>query len=166
MPDTNPSTLFTQTWTDETPLDQIPEEHRAAVEEQRKKAAEDAARAPEARDPVEPLAEEPAPGAGARTRARVAASAAAAGKAPRQGRTGARRRKTAEVAPASEEERVAVVMKTSRFTGRHGRAVPRRTTALVTVERGLKLIVNGDAREATPEETRAAQSAASPVYID
>ncbi|PZO07647.1 MAG: hypothetical protein DCF29_03875 [Alphaproteobacteria bacterium] len=81
---------------------------------------------------------------------------------------GARRRKPNAIADDDqvEEERVAVVLQTSRLTGRNGRPVPRRTTALVTVERALSLMLQGDAREATPAETEAAEDAEAPVYID
>lgn len=110
---------------------------------------------PEPSAPPAP-APDPAPRTGARseTRARVSKPAAKTGKRPR---------KTAPVedAAAPEEDRVAVVLKTSKYTGRNGRAVARKTTVLVTLDRALKLIMLDDAREATD-----AEKAAAVVYLD
>lgn len=165
MPETViPTTLFTPTWTDDTPLDQIPEEHRARVEQERADSARtgDAAQAITSTE-VAATAAPAASGSSPKTRARVSTPAR-----PRTVKTGARPRKGAvqadDVSP--DPDRVVVIMQTSRFTGRHGRAVPRRTAALVTVERGLDLLMQGAAREATAEESAAALAADPPVFID
>lgn len=161
------SPLFNPPWTDDTPLDQIPAEHRDAVEQARATAAGTApnpAQDGEGAGDQQDLGTAPAPRVtSAKTRARVT------GTAPRKsaGRPGARPRKSAAPEPVEPEaDRVAVVMQTSRFTGRNGRAVARRTTALVTVSRGLELIIQNAAREATSEEFAAALAATPRVYID
>lgn len=166
MPETViPTTLFTPTWTDDTPLDQIPEEHRARVEQERadKARAAETARTITSTVAAAAAAAPAASGSSLKTRARVSTSAK-----PRTVKTGARPRKGAvqadDVSP--DPDRVVVIMQTSRFTGRYGRAVPRRTAALVTVERGLDLLMQGAAREATAEESAAALAADPPVFID
>ena len=53
------------------------------------------------------------------------------------------------------------MLKTSRYTGREGRAVARKTAVLVTVDRGLQLIMLDHAREATEAEAQAAA-----VFLD
>lgn len=156
------------TWTDDTPLDQIPAEHRVRVFDEREakaKAATESKAAIESAAAAARAEMEKAAGSGPKTRARVSA----APKAGKPARIGARPRRKSDVvtdAPAPDQDRVAVVLQTSRLTGRHGRAVPRRTTALVTVERALGLIVQNAAREATEAEGAAALLAEPRVYID
>lgn len=150
---TRPSELpLTQSWTDETPLDQIPAEHRLRVADERAEAAKkaDAEKAEAAKKAT------PAAGSRASTKARVTNP---------KPKTGRRVRKADEAeAVEPEAERVAVVLKTSRYTGRHGRAVARKSTVLVTVDRGLKLLMLDHAREAT--EAEAAAALVKPIYVD
>lgn len=113
---------------------------------------------PEAPPPEAPAASPPVPRAGssASTRARVTNP---------KPKTGKRRRPKAAPAPVEAEgERVAVVLKTSRYTGRKGKAIARKTAVMVTVERGLNLIMLDHAREAT--EAEAAVAHATPVFLD
>lgn len=111
-------------------------------------AAPEAATAPAAQE--QPVAERPAARAGSRaaTKARVTNP---------KPKTGKRARPKAEAEPVADEgDRVAVVLKTSRYTGRNGRAVARKTTVLVTVDRGLQLIMLDHAREASEDEAKVA----------
>lgn len=146
-----------QGWDDQTPLDEIPAEHRARVADERAGAAA----APEAQEtppepPVGDASDAARGGSRASTKARV--------NNPKP-KTGAKARRKPEVEPTEPEgERVAVVLKTSRYTGRNGRAIARKRTVLVTIERGLKLVMLDDAREATEAEAAAARAA--PVFLD
>lgn len=81
-------------------------------------------------------------------------------------KTGKRARPKVEAEPEADDSgRVPVVLKTSRYTGRKGRAIARKTTVLVTVDRGLKLIMLDHAREATEAEKLAAAKA-DPIFLD
>lgn len=152
---TDPAELnLTDPWTDETPLDQIPEEHRERVSTARAEAA----KAAEATANVDTVA-----AAATRTGSRASTKARVTSPRPK---AGARRRNKPETDPApdTDADRVAVVLKTSRYTGRQGRAIARKTTVLVTVDRGLQLIMLDHAREATEAESKAA--AVAPIYLD
>lgn len=117
--------------------------------------------APAASPPApEPVVEKPA---AARAGSRASTKARVSNPKPK---TGARTRKKAEIDPAGPEpDRVAVVLKTSRYTGRNGRAVARKSTVMVTVDRGLKLIMLDHAREASEDEAAAA-AAGDPILLD
>lgn len=104
--------------------------------------------APSTPPATEPTAAKPkaarAAGSGSRTKGKVP---------PNEGRKAiGARKKPSKAAPKAEAvedgERQTVVLLTSRFRGRDGRAIARRTPVLVTVERGLQLIIQGYAREA------------------
>lgn len=84
-----------------------------------------------------------AAGAGSRTARKVSQK-------PARKAIGARKRPSpaaSEAAAVDDGDRVTVVLQTSRFRGRDGRAIARRTPVLVTVDRGLELIMQGYARE-------------------
>lgn len=150
-----------RTWDDDTPLEDIPEEHRATVAEGRKAAAEAAARSAETGRRTAAAAEAakvatPAKsGSGEKTRARRDAAASARAAKPA---TGARARKPKpEPEAKAPVELVGVVLKTSRFTNpATGRNVARRTAVKVPIARAMQMVMQDLAREATPEETRAA----------
>lgn len=150
----SPELNLIQTWTDETPLDQIPEEHRERVTAERAEAAAAAEKAKVA------AAAETRTGSRAATKARVTNP---------KPKTGKRSRKKPEAEPEAVEDgvsdRVPVVLKTSRYTGRNGRAIARKTTVMVTVDRGLNLIMLDHAREANEAEATTAGEA-DPIFLD
>jgi hypothetical protein len=149
----SPELNLIQTWTDETPLDQIPEEHRERVTADRAEAAAAADKAKAA------AAAETRSGSRAATKARVTNPKPKAGRRPRK-------KPEAETEAAEDvSDRVPVVLKTSRYTGRNGRAIARKTTVMVTVDRGLRLIMQDHAREANEAETLAAAKA-DPIFLD
>lgn len=152
-PNTPP--LFQQTWTDDTPLDQIPEEHRARVAAEREEQAV-AAKEAEARK-----AEEAAAARTAKPASRKAGDRTAA-RAPKKtaARAGARpKRLKADTAPEPEPTDVHLVMLTSRVSDVDGRFVARRRLVLSTQSRAGELIVRGQAREATADEIKSAAGA-------
>lgn len=144
-PKLNDQLPLTQPWTDETPLDQIQAEHRLRVADEREKAAAEKVGVDKAAADKAVPAPKKASGAGAKTKGRVAPKPA--GKAIGARKKASKAEPTVKV--VNDAERVTVVLQTSRFRGRDGRAIARRTPVLVTVDRGLQLIMQGYARETT-----------------